>query len=120
MKTIVITISEDICALNQRDPEGTALIEAAKSFGTVTSWDEAIAAERAKWQSNINNLTMQLEAIKEKAVTATELEILRALRKKAASEGRAYEDEIATLKGQLEQVVAESASRAEKIKAILG
>ena len=120
MKTIVVTIREDICALNQRDPSGASLIEAAKSFGTVIPWEEAIASVKAESQKTIDGLTTQLELIKENEVTPAELEILRALRKKAATEGRSYEDEISKLKGQLEQVVAESASRAEKIKAILG
>lgn len=119
MKTIVVIVMDDVCAKNGRDPEAKLLIEKAKLYGEVQTGDAFLASEKAKSQVVINNLTTQLDAIKEKNVTPAELEILRALRQKAANEGKVYEEEIAALKGQLEKVVEESESRAKAIKAIL-
>lgn len=120
MKTIVVTIMEDVCAMNQRDPHAATLIEKAKLYGKVESGESFLAAEKAKWQQVTDNLTAQLDAINENKVTPAELEILRALRKKAANEGKVYEEEIVALKGQLEKVVEEGENRSRQIRAILG
>ena len=101
MKVIVITIQDDICAKNGRDPEATALIEAARSFGKVESGDAFLNAERAKYQQVIDNLKTQVEATAENRVTPDELEILRAVRKKSANENTAYEKTIAERDEQL-------------------
>lgn len=120
MKTIVVTVLDDVCAKNGRDPEAALLIEKARLYGKVESGESFLATERSKSQGVINNLTAQLDAISEHKVTAAELEVLRVLRQKAANEGKLYEEEIAALKGQLEKVVEEGENRAKAIKAILG
>lgn len=120
MKDFVVHVLEDVCVKNGRDPDAAKLIEIAKTFGSVEPLDSALAAERAKNQVVINNLTAQIDLIKEQEVTPEELEVLRALRKKSEKEGREYSEEIAHLKGQLEKVVEESESRAQAIRAILG
>ncbi len=120
MKTIVITILDDVCAANGKDPEATNLIEVAKSYGKVEYWESAVATERTKYQSIINNLTAQLDAISENNVSPTELEVLKAVRKKANVESSAYEQAIAERDAQLKAVQLESENRATQIKAILG
>lgn len=120
MKIIVVTIDDAVCAKNGRDPEATILIEKARLYGTVESGDSFIAAERAKYQSSLNSLTAQLEAINENKITPAELEVLRVLRQKSAKEGKVYEDEIAALRSQLQKVVEEGENRSRQIKAILG
>lgn len=120
MKTIVVTVLDDVCAKNGRDPEAALLIEKARLYGRVESGDTFLATERAKSQEVINNLTTQLESISENKVTPAELEILRALRQKAKNEGKVYEEEIDALRGQLQKVVEEGENRAKAIKAILG
>lgn len=120
MKVIVVTIQDDVCAKNGRDPEATALIEAARNFGKVESWETAIATEKAKYQAIINNLTAQVEANAENGVTPAELEILRAVRKKSADEVAAYERTVAERDAQLLAVKSENENRAAQIKAILG
>lgn len=120
MKTIVVTIMDDICAKNGRDPEAKALIEAARSFGKVESLDTVIAAEKAKYEAIIQNLREQKEAIAEKAVTDAELEVLRVIRKKSADEGAAYEQTIAERDALIQDVRRENENRVAQIKAIYG
>ena len=120
MKKIVVTIMDDVCAKNGRDPEGTALIEAAKSFGKVETLDSAFAAERAETAMIIKNLREQLEAIGEHAVTDEELKILRAIRQKSALEATEYEATIAERDAQLQAIKTESENRVAQIKAIYG
>ena len=89
MKTIVIHVMDSVCAKNNRDPEARKLIERAALYGKVESGESFMAAEKAKYQVELNNLHAQLEEIKEKKVTPEELDVLRALRRKAASEAAA-------------------------------
>ena len=120
MKTIVLTIKDDICAKNGKDPEGTALIDVARTYGTVESGDAFLATERAKYESTIRALTAQIDSIKENEVTVEELELLRAIRKKSAGEISAYEAELSSLKAQLQKVAADSEEKARQIRTILG
>jgi hypothetical protein len=120
MKKIVITIQDDICAKNGRDPEATALIEAARSFGKVEPWETAIAAEKATYQAVINNLRTEMEAISENSVTPEELEVLRVIRRKTANETAHYEAVIAERDAQLKSIQAENENRNAQIKSILG
>lgn len=131
MKDIVVHVSDSICAANQRDPEATALIEAARTFGTVETLENALASERAKAQAEINRLTAQhnaevdalrakLAAIEERAVTDAELEILRSVRKKAEIESAQFQNEIKVRDDQLSAIVAEQEARKQQIRALYG
>jgi hypothetical protein len=131
MKDIVVHILDSVCAANNRDPEAAALIDAAKTFGTVETLENALAAEKAKCQAEINRLTMQHEAevnelkakltsIEENQITAEELEILRAVRKKSVAESAKYEAELKLRDDQLSQVVAEGEARKQQIRALYG
>lgn len=131
MKSIVVHIREDVCAQNGRDPEAVKLIEVARTFGTVETLDSAMAAERSKQQTVFNNLTAQYEAdlaekeakikaIEEFNVTPEELEVLRAIRAKSASEAVQYKKEIHTRDEQLRAIQVENENRAAAIKAMYG
>jgi hypothetical protein len=120
MKKIVITIQDDVCVKNGRDPEATALIEAAKSFGKVESWDSAILAEKTQYQASLDNIRKNLESIKDFGVTEAELEVLKVLRKKSAAEAAAFEKTIADRDAQLNAIKVESENRVAQIRAIYG
>lgn len=120
MKTIVIHIKDDICAKNGRDPEATSLIEAARSFGTVESWDTAVASLRAEYQAVINNLKLDLDKISENEVTPDELEVLKIIRKKSSKEAVEYQKAIADRDAQLQAVKVENENRAAQIRNIFG
>lgn len=120
MKTFVVTVMDDVCAKNNRDPEATSLIEAARTFGKVETLEAVMAAERTKYEGVIHNLRQQLEANAESGVTEAELEVLRAVRKKAAAEAVAYEHTISERDAQLQAIRQESENRAAQIKAIYG
>lgn len=120
MKAIVVTIMDDVCAKNGRDPQGTKLIEIAKTFGSVESLESVLSAERAKSQSIIDGLTAQLESIKEQKVTPEELKVLKAIREKSVAEKAESEAIIASRDAQLKAIQVENENRAAKIKAIYG
>jgi hypothetical protein len=131
MKDIVVHVLDSVCATNGRDPEAKALIEAARSFGTVETLESALSAERAKFQAEISRLTAQhesevkalqakLEAIEEKSVTASELEVLQVIRKKSSAEAAEHVAELKRRDDQLAEVVAEGEARRQQIKALYG
>ncbi len=120
MRTIVVTIQDDVCAKNGRDPEGTALIEAARTFGKVESLDSVLSAKSAEYEAIIRNLRSQLEAIAEHSVTEAELKVLQAIRQKSAEEAVTYESTIRERDAQLQAIKTESENRVAQIKAIYG
>lgn len=111
MKKFVITIVDETCVKNNRDPQATLLLEKAKLYGTVEGFEE--------YEKKMNNLSSQLNAVKELAVTPAELEILRLIRKKSKEEGKAQEDTIAVLKDYLRKVGEGDENRARAIKTML-
>lgn len=131
MKDIVVHILDSVCATNNRDPEAGALIEAAKTFGTVETLEQALAQERSKAQAEIARLTAQhaaeveslkakLAAIEERGVTDAEMELLKAIRKKAEMESVAFHAEIKRRDEQLSAIAAECEARKQQIKALYG
>lgn len=120
MKTIVITVLDDVCAKNNKDPHAANLIEVAKTYGKVESLDTVLAAERLKYEQTINNMRTQLDACAEHAVTPEELEILRMIRKKSQAEAEGYKKTIEDRDRQLVAIQAEQESRIAQIKSVLG
>ena len=131
MKSFVVHVQDSVCAQNNRDPEATTLIEAARSFGTVETLDAALASQKAKYEAEIARLNNQhnaivdglkanLATIEEKGVTADELEVLRVLRAKATKEAEGYQATIAERDNQLNAVKLEAENRAAQIAAMFG
>jgi flagellar biosynthesis chaperone FliJ len=119
MKSLVITILDDVCAKNGKDPEATQLIEVARSYGKVETLDAVLATERMKYQEVTNNLRAQLDACAEYGVTNEELEILRAIRKKSDAEAEGYKKEIETCRNELASVTRANEAQNASILAII-
>ena len=131
MKSFVVHVQDSVCAQNNRDPEATTLIEAARSFGTVETLDAALASQKAKYEAEITRLNNQhnaivdglkatLATIEEKGVTADELEVLHVIRAKATKEAEGYQATIAERDNQLNAVKLEAENRAAQIAAMFG
>ena len=131
MKSFVVHVQDSVCAANGRDPEAIALIEAARTFGTVETLDAALSTQKAKYEAEILRLTNQhnaivdglnakLATIEEKGVTADELEVLRVIRAKSVKEAEGYQATIAERDGQLNAIKLESENRAAQIAAMFG
>lgn len=131
MKSFVVHVQDSVCAQNNRDPEATTLIEAARSFGTVETLDSALATQKAKYEAEIARLNNQhnaivdglnakLALIEENGVTADELEVLRVLRAKSNKEAEGYKATIAERDNLLNSMKLESENRAAQIAAMFG
>lgn len=131
MKSFVVHVQDSVCAQNNRDPEATSLIEAARSFGTVETLDAALSAQKSKYEieiaklkaqheTTVDGLNAKLAAIEEKDVTAEELEVLRVIRAKSDREAEGFKATIAERDNMLNAWKLESENRAAQIAAMFG
>lgn len=120
MKKVVLTIKDDVCARNGKDVNATELLTVMSHYGTVEDFETATAKEKAEYQATIDNLSSQLNAIKEQELTADEIKMVKSYRENKSSVVSAYVAEAEQYKIQLEAVKTEHEQRVAKLKAILG
>lgn len=120
MKKYVFTVKDDVCAANGKDVEATELIAKMQLWGSVEDYEKVIAAERAEYQTTVDNLTAQLNAIKDRELTDDELAIVKAYRACKAQTSGAYQTRIDGLEKQLEEVYTENKERALKLAELFG
>ena len=120
MKKVVLTIREDVCAKHNKDVNATELLGVMSHYGTVEDYDTALAKNNAEYQSNIESLNAQLNAIKEQELTVDEIKMVKSYRENKSSVVSAYVAEAEQYKSQLQAVKNEHEQRVAKLKAILG
>lgn len=84
MKKVVLTIKEDICEKNGKDPNATELLSVATHYGSVEDFSVAVDKVKGEYQATIDNLSNQLASIKEQELTPDEIEMVKAYRKNKA------------------------------------
>lgn len=119
MKSLVITVLDDVCAKNNKDPEATQLIEVARSYGKVEPLEVVVEEIKKSYQQTIDNLTAQLDAIKAHNLTPDELALLGAYRNCKASISGQFIARIGELENKLEAVNAEFEVTSADIIALL-
>lgn len=121
MKKYVFTMKEDVCEAHGKDTaKQTELLNVMTHYGTVEDYDKVIAPVQAEYQGVVDNLTAQLNAIKEQELTVDEIKIVKSYRENKASVVNEYIAEADKYKAQLEAVKTENEQRVAKLKAILG
>ena len=119
MKKYVFTIKDDVCAANGKDTEATELLGKMKLWGDVENYDNVVASVRAEYQAVVDNLTAQLNAIKEQELTVDEIALLNSYRgcKKVIAEK--YEVRNAELERELEELRSGFQKKVEQITELL-
>jgi hypothetical protein len=120
MKKVVLTIKEDVCVKNNKDVNATELLNVMAHYGTVESYETAMAKDKAEFQATIDSLNKQLDDIKEQELTVDEIKMVKAYRENKSSVVSAYVAETEQYKSQLQAVKNEHEQRVAKLKAILG
>ena len=120
MKKVVLTIKEDVCERNGKDVNATELLAVMALYGTVVVFDTATAKEKSEYQTTIDSLSAQINAIKEQELTVDEIKMVKAYRENKTSVVSAYVAEAENYKSQLQAVKNEHEQRVAKLKAILG
>lgn len=119
MSKYAFTFMEDVCNSNGVNSDPTELLEKMKLRGKVEDFDSAVATVRAECQTTIDNLTAQLNAIKEQELTEDEIVLLNAYRGCKKFTGDKYQTRIDSLEKQLTENSEEMQKRLSLIAEIL-
>ena len=119
MKKYVFTIKDDVCAANGKDTEATELLGKMKLWGDVEDYDNVVASVRAEYQVMVDNLTAQLNAIKEQELTEDEIALLNSYRACKKITGDKFQARIDALEQQLEKDRADYQKKAAQISELL-
>ena len=119
MKKYVFTIKDDVCLANGKDVEASELLAKMKLWGDVEDYDRAISAVKAEYQSTVDNLTTQIQAMEAHNLTAYEMPLLIAIRKFATDITEGYKVRINDLEHTLDDIKTEEENRIETIIAML-
>ena len=119
MKKYVFTIKDDVCTANGKDIEATELREKMKLWGDVEEYDKAIAPVVAEYQYIIDNLTAQLQAIKDQELTPDEMRMVEAYRANKTAVVNEFIAEADRYKSELKAIRSEYEQKTAQLKAIL-
>lgn len=111
MQKYVFTVKDDVCTANGKDVNATRILEVMQKYGTVETYDVVVSGLKAEYQSVLDNVVAQNEAIKEQNLTVEEIAIVNAYRTQRAVAVQKYIDENAVLRNQLDDVKAEIEAR---------
>jgi uncharacterized protein (DUF2344 family) len=107
MLKFVVTVQDDVCRANGKDPNATELLKGAATYGKVEMYDDCVAEVKKEYQKIIDNLGALNEAIKEQNLTAEEIAIVNAYRTQRAIAVKGYIEENEKLTQTLEEVKTE-------------
>lgn len=81
MKKFIVTIEDDVCLKNGKTEVMQAdLVRKIGEYGTVEDYSTHIAKHDAVWQTKLDNMTAQYNAIAEYGVNDVELAVLKSHR----------------------------------------
>ena len=115
MKKYVFTIKDDVCIANGKDIEATELLAKMRLWGEVEDYDKAISAVKAEYQTTVDNVTAQYNAIKDRELTDDDIVWLNFIRERKAIETECFVKQIAARDKVIDDVRADSAKRAEQL-----
>ena len=119
MKKFVFTIMDDVCAANCKDVEATELLEKMRLWGTVEPFENVLAGTKSEFQKVIDNLTAQLNAIKEQELTEDEILFLNFYRERIVANSAEFMRRIGNLEKHLEDIVEGYQKKIAQVSALL-
>lgn len=119
MKRLVFIIREDVCAANGKSVDAIDLLKVMNTYGTVVDYDTFVAAEKAEYQTAIDNLTKQVNDIKEQELTDDEICMINAYRTCKAETQKGLKAENLALVGQLSDNKDKLLAMIEQIRTII-
>lgn len=115
MKQIVLTIKEDVCVQNGKNPDAADLIAVMKKWGTVEDYEDCVADIKKQYQNNLDSVLKQYNEIKDQKLTDDEYDILLSHRSAVANSLKGVQAENAKCKAELEKIVAEQQARIKRV-----
>jgi hypothetical protein len=115
MTHLSFKIKEDVCDANKKDRNATELLKAMSHYGEIEPFETAVAKVRAEYQIMIDNLTKQLDNIKEQELTDDEMVIVRSYRSAKNAVVSKYTAENESLKESLRKADEKAKDMSRKI-----
>lgn len=122
MKKLVLTVRDDVCQANNKDPNATNLIVAMQAYGDVTPYEKEVEAVKAEYQGVIDNVTAEYNAIKDQRLTEDEIELIKCLRGikdallvQEQTKIKALEAQMKSLRDKNELIVRQATAALEQI-----
>lgn len=115
MLKYVFTIKEDVCAANGRTNKVSELLSVLPYYGELVDYDTAISDVKNEYQATIDNLTHQLEVLKDHNLTAEEIKVLNVMRVSATEANKKREAEFEEEKAKL---IADKTASDNKVEAL--
>ena len=115
MQKYVFTIKEDICTANNCTDKVQYLLSILPKYGDLVDYDVAVANVKDDYQRTIDNLTEQLNVLKDHNLTPEEIRVLNVIRQADIEKGKKREEEYAAERAQL---IAEKTASDQKVVAI--
>lgn len=119
MEKYVFTVRDDVCIANGKDVSATELLAKMKLWGDVEPFERVVASIKAEYQSAVDNLTAQLNSIKEQKLTNDEIILVNCYRECKKSFSEKDIKRIAELEQQLQIVKDEHEVLSTNIIALL-
>lgn len=118
---ICFTAKEDVMAANNKSQaQFRELLVVLTHYGVVVDYEAERKAENAEYQTKINALQSELDAIKEQKLSADEFEIIKAYRVQVAKHNAEKDKIIAEKNKQLQDVTRECDAKLAKVKQAIG
>lgn len=119
MEKYVFVLQEDVCRDNGKDPSATLLLEKMAKYGKVFRFDDCINEVKNEYQTVIDNLSAQVEALSERNLAPDELRLVNAYRLCKADSDAQYKVQIANLEAGNAKIKKSFDTFAEQIKTIV-
>ena len=107
MKKVVLTINDAVCVQNGKDVNATELLKVMATYGEVTDFKDEVAAIETKYQTALDDVVAQNEAMKQHNLTKDEIEILNSYRTQRDITAKVLIEEKEELRQTLRNVKAE-------------
>lgn len=119
MEKYVFVLQEDVCQKNGKDPSATLLLEKMAKYGKVFRFDDCVNEVKNEYQTVIDNLSAQVEALSERNLAPDELRLVNAYRLCKADSDAQYKAQIANLEAGNAKIKKSFDTFAEQIKTIV-
>jgi hypothetical protein len=115
MIKVVLTVQEEVCLANGKDPAATELLEKMKLWGKVEPLEKVTAAIEAEYQARIDALVDRYKTVEAQELIDDEIVWLNFIRERKAIETDIFMKQIAARDKVIEDVRADSQKRAEQL-----
>lgn len=120
MTKVIVTFEDDVMLKNGKTADmQSELIRKMSEYGKVEDYSTHIAKHDTEWQTKLDNMTAQYNAIVEYGVDDVELSVLKALRVAVDKNVSAVEAKCTVMEGKLKEAEEKATALANAMRTTL-